>query len=130
LVQGYVIRLGVSTITRIDEEVRIPPFTQALVIPYLPNCIKLNGGIISMKPLDVLEKFIVNEVAVEHDIKSLAPDEDLLGSGIIDSMAVLKLVTFLEETFGITVKEEDIVPENFQNLKSIVEYVERTQTNK
>ncbi len=83
-----------------------------------------------MKPLGVLEKFIVNEVAVEHDIKSLAPDEDLLGSGIIDSMAVLKLVTFIEQTFGIKVKDEDIVPENFQNLNSIVKYVEQTQANK
>jgi acyl carrier protein len=83
-----------------------------------------------MKPLDALKKFIITEVAVDLDIKSLEPDEDLLGSGIIDSLAILKLVTFLEETFGIKVNDEDIVPENFQNLKSIVEYVERTQTNK
>lgn len=83
-----------------------------------------------MKPLEVLEKYIVNELAVEHNIKSLAPDEDLLGSGIIDSMAILKLVTFLEESFGIKVKDDDIVPENFQNLDSIVTYVEQAKANK
>ena len=83
-----------------------------------------------MKTLDVLEKFIVTEIAAERDKKSLEPDEDLLGSGIIDSMAVMKLVMFLEETFGIEVEDEDIVPENFQNLNSIVEYVEQKMGNK
>ena len=83
-----------------------------------------------MKTLDVLEKYIVTEIAVERDKKSLEPDEDLLGSGIIDSMAVMKLVLFLEETFGIEVEDQDIVPENFQDLNSLVEYVEQRMQNK
>jgi acyl carrier protein len=83
-----------------------------------------------MKPLDVINKYIISELAVELDKKSLAPDEDLLGSGIIDSMGISKLVLFLEETFGIKFKDEDLVPENFQNLNSIVAYVEQKQKNK
>ena len=80
-----------------------------------------------MNSLEVLEKFMITEVAVDLDKKSLEPDEDLLGSGIIDSMAIMKLVLFLEETFGIEVKDEDIVPENFQDLNSMVQYVEQKQ---
>ncbi len=83
-----------------------------------------------MNTLEVLEKFIITEVAVDPDKKSLKPDEDLLGSGIIDSMAVMKLVLFLEEAFGIEVKDEDIVPENFQNLNSMVGYVEQKMQDK
>lgn len=83
-----------------------------------------------MKTLEVLEKFMIAEVAVDFDKKSLEPDEDLLWSGIIDSMAILKLILFMEETFGIHVADEDIVPENFQNLNDIVEFVEQKMRNK
>jgi acyl carrier protein len=83
-----------------------------------------------MTVLEKIEKFLMAEVAVDLDKESLQPDEDLLGSGIIDSMTVIKLVLFLEETFGIEVKDEDLVPENFQNLNSMVEYVERNQGNR
>jgi acyl carrier protein len=83
-----------------------------------------------MKTFDMLEKFILTEVAVDRDKKSLEPDEDLLGSGIIDSMAVMKLVLLLEETFGIEVEDEDIIPENFETLNSLVEYVEQKMGNK
>jgi acyl carrier protein len=83
-----------------------------------------------MKTLEVLERYMITEVAVDFDKKSLEPDEDLLGPGIIDSMAILKLVLFLEEAFGIEVKDEDIVPENFQNLNSMVEYVEQKMRDK
>jgi acyl carrier protein len=83
-----------------------------------------------MKTFEMLEKYILTEVAVDRDKKSLEPDEDLLGSGIIDSMAVMKLVLLLEETFDIEVEDEDIVPENFQTLNSLVEYVEQKMGNK
>jgi len=83
-----------------------------------------------MKTIDVLGKFIVTEIAAERDEKSLEPDEDLLRSGVIDSMALMDLVLFLEKTFGIEVEEEDLVPENFQSLNSIVEYAERKVANK
>jgi len=83
-----------------------------------------------MKTLDVLEKFMVTEIAVDLGKKSLVPDDDLLGSGIIDSMGVIKLVVFLEKTFGIGVADEDVVPENFQNLNCIVKFVEQKMQNK
>lgn len=84
-----------------------------------------------MNTLDVLEKFMVTEIAaVELGKKALEPDEDLLGSGIIDSMGVIKLVVFLEKTFDIGVSDEDVVPENFQSLNCIVKFVEQKIQNK
>ena len=83
-----------------------------------------------METINILEKYIVDEIAVDFGIKSLEPDKDLLSSGIIDSMAVMKLVMFLEETFGLEVNDQDIVPENFQDLNSLVEYVEQKKQPK
>ena len=83
-----------------------------------------------MTILEALEKFLLAEIAVDLGKESLDPDEDLLEQRIIDSMAILKLVLFMEQTFGIEVKDEDIVPENFQSLNSTVKFVEQKRRNK
>ena len=54
----------------------------------------------------------------------LSPEDDLLGSGLLDSMGVMRLVGFVEETFNIKIPAEDIVIENFMDVKSITNYVE------
>jgi len=50
-------------------------------------------------------------------------DKSFLENGIIDSTGVLELVSFLEGEFGITVDDEDIVPENFQTITCLVDFV-------
>jgi acyl carrier protein len=54
----------------------------------------------------------------------LSAEDDLLGSGLIDSMGVMRLVSFVEETFQIKIPPEDIVIENFMDVKAITKYVE------
>ena len=53
----------------------------------------------------------------------LTPEDDLLGSGLLDSMGVMRLVGFVEETFNIKIPPEDIVIENFMDVKAIINYV-------
>jgi acyl carrier protein len=72
-----------------------------------------------------LETFIVEEIAMGQGPQSLAPDDDLLASGLIDSLGVTQLVGFLEERFGIAVTDADLVPGNFQSLAQIEAYVGR-----
>lgn len=50
-------------------------------------------------------------------------DESLLQNGILDSMGVLELVSYLEEEFGITVEDDDMSPENFQTIERIAVFV-------
>jgi acyl carrier protein len=54
----------------------------------------------------------------------LSSEDDLLGSGLLDSMGVMRLVGFVEETFNIKIPPEDIVIENFIDVKAIINYVE------
>ncbi len=74
--------------------------------------------------MDGLHKYLVTEIAADLGRRTLAPDEDLLEQRIIDSLGILRLVTYLEETHGIKIQDGDIVPENFQSLNSIVKFVE------
>jgi acyl carrier protein len=50
--------------------------------------------------------------------------DKLLEGGIIDSLAVLDLVAYLETQFNITLADDDLVPETFQSLASLAAFVE------
>jgi acyl carrier protein len=69
----------------------------------------------------------INQLALEGDTK-VDGETSLLDSGIIDSTGILELVSFLEREFGIQVQDEEIVPENFENVRSIAAFVERKRS--
>jgi acyl carrier protein len=73
--------------------------------------------------LEALEKVLLTEIAVGLDKKTLGPDEDLLELGIIDSLGLMKLISFMEKDFGIKIQDEDVIPENFQSLTSMAKLV-------
>ena len=50
-------------------------------------------------------------------------DTSFLDHGIIDSVAVLEIVAFLEETFNIRVKDEEIIPDNLDSIIKLESYV-------
>ena len=78
-----------------------------------------------MRILEDVEKILLTEIAVDLGRESLDPDEDLLAQRIIDSLGVVRLIVSLEKAFGIEVNDEEVVPENFQSLNSLVEYIEQ-----
>jgi acyl carrier protein len=52
------------------------------------------------------------------------PDEaSFLEEGIIDSTGVLELVLFIEETFGVTVDDREIIPDNFDSVSKLANYI-------
>jgi acyl carrier protein len=69
--------------------------------------------------------FVLTELAPRRRVTALEPDDDLLSKGLIDSLGVTELISFLEERFQIHVGSEDLVPENFRTIASIEEFVER-----
>jgi acyl carrier protein len=56
-------------------------------------------------------------------VKTVDNDSLLLGTGLLDSLAVLEVVGFVEREFHITVLDEDLTPENFRTIKSIAAFV-------
>lgn len=69
-------------------------------------------------------EFISSELSVGREPGPPAADADLLAKGWVDSHGVMELVAFIEERYAITVRDEDLTPENFQNLVRIEEYVQ------
>lgn len=70
--------------------------------------------------------FIIENFLFEED-DNLKKDTSFLENGIIDSTGVLELVMFIEETYGISVEDDEIVPENLDSISKIAEYVQRKQ---
>ncbi len=68
----------------------------------------------------VLENFLFSDNGYE-----LAEDASFLEEGIVDSTGVLELVMFVEETYNITVQDEEIVPENFDSIAQLTAYIRR-----
>jgi acyl carrier protein len=55
--------------------------------------------------------------------KNVGNDEPLLKNGLIDSLGILEVVTFIEKEFGIAVSDEDLLPENFGSIHSLANFV-------
>ena len=55
-------------------------------------------------------------------------DESLFDRGIIDSLGIMSLVTYLEDRFGITIKETDLLPDNFDSIESITIYISKNNS--
>ncbi len=54
----------------------------------------------------------------------LDDDLSLIDAGILDSIGVLSLVTWLEKEFGIFVEDHEVIPENIDGIGALVRFVE------
>ena len=57
--------------------------------------------------------------------RGLANNDNLLDSGIVDSMGILDLVSFVEQEFQVIVADDELIPENFQNIDNLTAFVEK-----
>jgi acyl carrier protein len=55
--------------------------------------------------------------------ETLTSDYRLIEKGVLDSLGLFEMVSFLEGHYGIQIEDQDIVPENFGSLKAIAKLV-------
>lgn len=54
---------------------------------------------------------------------AVAPEDELLLSDLLDSLSVVRLVAFMEESYGISVPPEDVVLETMQSVRAMTSYL-------
>lgn len=74
-----------------------------------------------------LSDYIREELLDGHIYRDLKEDDDLLTTGLVDSLGMMSLVTFIEDEFGVRVPPEDVTLESFSTIVSIVSYLETRQ---
>jgi acyl carrier protein len=57
--------------------------------------------------------------------KNMADDQPLLGGGLIDSLGILEVVSFLENQFKIAVADDELLPENFESIRKLSKFVQQ-----
>lgn len=84
--------------------------------------------LVTSEPLNTYRKqvrdFLVSNFYVA-EANLLETDASLLDHGIIDSTGVLEVIGFIEDTFGVAVEDSELLPENFDSIDGIVQYVMR-----
>lgn len=73
-----------------------------------------------------IRQFIIENFLFEED-ENLKNDTSFLENGIIDSTGILELVTFLEETYEVTVEDEELIPENLDSIGNVIQYLAKKQ---
>ena len=65
----------------------------------------------------------VLETAERKGVEVAGDDDSLTSNGVIDSLAIFRLVSFIEDTFGVRVADEEIVNDNFKSINDIDRFV-------
>ena len=63
--------------------------------------------------------FVTERLAPTTGRTEIGDEDDLIETGVIDSLGIFQLVAFLEEHFGVTIGDEEITPENFGSVLAI-----------
>ena len=76
-----------------------------------------------MNTAEQIRSFLAENFMLSSDGFTLVDDASLLEAGVVDSTGILELTMFVEDTFGVEVADQEIVPENFDTVNAIVDYV-------
>ena len=73
-----------------------------------------------------MKEKLINYIQTEllNGQQVITPDQDLLISGLVDSIGVMRLVAFIEKTLDIAIPPRDVTLENFGSVAAIVNYLE------
>ena len=82
-----------------------------------------------IKPLNIedisnqIRQFIINNYLFGNEKDMVEKNDSFLENGVIDSTGILELIEFIEQTFNIEVKNDELVPENFDSLNNVSNYL-------
>ncbi len=72
-----------------------------------------------------LREFILEAFLFGDESELFEDGDSFMAKGIIDSTGVLELVSFLEEKYGVTVDDEEMVPANLDSLDNLATFIAR-----
>ena len=76
-----------------------------------------------MDSREIIIRFIRNEFLEGCENDAIPDDLNLIASGIIDSLGILRIVVFLEEEMNIVIEPEQMIPENMSSIGAILALV-------
>jgi acyl carrier protein len=78
----------------------------------------------------IIRDFLVEEALYDKQLADLGPEDMLLEAELLDSISILQTVAFCEQIFEISIPEEELLPDHFENVRAIGHLVERLIADK
>jgi len=72
-----------------------------------------------------LRRYIAESLLFSDKDYPFEDDASFLKNGVVDSTGVMELVAYVERKFGVTVDPKEVVPDNFDSIKSLTGYIQR-----
>ena len=69
--------------------------------------------------------YIAENILFSNNGYRYSDDASFLEEGIVDSMGIMELVMFVDESFGIAVEDEELTPDNFDSVSKLAAYIRR-----
>lgn len=80
-------------------------------------------------PRQALRQYVLENCLFTDDGSKLQDGESFLETGLLDSTGILEIILFVEETFGIKVQDDEMVPDNLDSIDALVAFVARKQAD-
>jgi len=77
----------------------------------------------------VIRQFVVENFLYMRPEYQFGDDDPLIGRGIVDSLGVMELITFVEVTFAVHVADEEVTEEHLGSINAIARYVTRSRAD-
>jgi len=76
---------------------------------------------------NIIRQYILENLLFTDDETVLQDNESFLDGGIIDSTGVMEIILFIEDTFGIKVNDDEMLPVNLDSVDNLVTFIKRKQ---
>lgn len=74
-----------------------------------------------------LQRYIFNQFIPRENPKKFNIDDDLIEEGILDSLAIVNLITHLEEEYQIEVEPGEVVVDNIGSIRRLTDFIKHKQ---
>lgn len=78
-----------------------------------------------MNVKESIKNYVVTELVNDKQHRNLSDSDQLIESGIIDSLGIMKLIGFLEDNMSVQIDDMELIPENFSTIEAITSLVEK-----
>ena len=76
-----------------------------------------------------IHSYIKENILFDSADNPISDDDSFMENGIIDSTGILELVSFIEQKFDFKVGDEDLVPDNFDSVNNLSDYIKKKIVN-
>lgn len=76
-----------------------------------------------MKDKEIIRQFVKSELMRGKKVSGLEFTDNLIETGVIDSLGIQILISFLEKNFSVSIADEDLIPDNFETIDAIWAFV-------